>query len=61
MKVHILDLSCPHIIKHFTTREAMPVDFERARILAMHNSEVFIEAYTDKLTLIRKDGSTTKL
>jgi len=39
----------------------MPMDFEKARALAMHNSYAFIEVYTDKLVLIREDGSTTKL
>ncbi len=60
-EVHILDLSGSQIIKHFKIAEAMPMDFEKARALAMHNSYAFIEVYTDKLVLIREDGSTTKL
>lgn len=60
-EVHILDLSGSQIIKHFKTGEAMPTDFEKARTLAMHNSYALIEVYTDKLVLIREDGSTTKL
>jgi hypothetical protein len=60
-EVHILDLSASHIIKHFKIAESMPTDFEKARALAMHNSYAFIEVYTDKLVLIREDGTTTKL
>jgi len=60
-EVHIMDLSASQIIKHFKIAEAMPMDFEKARALAMHNSYAFIEVYTDKLVLIREDGSTTKL
>lgn len=60
-EVHILDLSGSQIIKHFKTSEAMPNDFEKARTLALHNSYCFIEVYTDKLVLVREDGSTTKL
>jgi hypothetical protein len=60
-EVHILDLSGSQIIKHFKTSEVMPSDFEKARSLAMHNSYCFIEVYTDKLVLVREDGSTTKL
>ncbi len=60
-EVHILDLSGSQIINHFKVGEAMPNDFEKARSLAMHNSYALIEVYTDKLVLIREDGSTTKL
>lgn len=60
-EVHILDLSGSQIIKHYKIAEAMPTDFEKARALAMHNSYAFIEVYTDKLILIRQDGSATKL
>lgn len=60
-EVHILDLSASQIIKHFKTGEVMPGDFEKARTLATHNAYAFIEVYTDKLVLIRADGSATKL
>jgi hypothetical protein len=60
-EVHILDLSGSQIIKHFKISEAMPGDFEKARTLALHDSYVFIEVYTDKLVLIRADGSSTKV
>lgn len=60
-EVHILDLSGSQIIKHFKATEIMPSDFEKARSVALHNSYCFIEVYTDKLVLVREDGSTTKL
>lgn len=60
-EVHILDLTGSQIIKHFKKGEAMPPDFEKARTLALHNAYAFIEVYTDKLVLIRPDGSTAKL
>jgi len=60
-EVHILDLSGSNIIKHYKVAEAMPTNFEKARALAMHNSYAFIEVYTDKLVLIREDGTATKL
>jgi hypothetical protein len=60
-EVHILDLSGSQIINHFKAGEAMPNDFEKARSLALHNSYALIEVYTDKLILIREDGTTTKL
>lgn len=60
-EVHILDLTGSHIIKHFRSTETMPTDFEKARGLAQHKAYYFIEVYTDKLILVRADGSTTKL
>jgi hypothetical protein len=60
-EVHILDLTASNIIKHFRTTEVMPSDFEKARVLALHDSYCFIEVYTDKLVLVRADGSSTKL
>ncbi|HQF43748.1 MAG TPA: hypothetical protein PK073_12630 [Ignavibacteriaceae bacterium] len=58
-EVHILDLSGTQIIEHYKTSEPMPPNFEKARALALHNSYMFIEVYTDKLVLIREDGSAT--
>lgn len=60
-EVHILDLTGSQIIRHFKISEAMPTDFEKARALAIHNSYAFVEVYTDKLVLIREDGTSTKL
>ena len=60
-EVHILDLTASQITKHFKIGEVMPGDFEKARTLATHNAYAFIEVYTDKLVLIRADGSATKL
>jgi hypothetical protein len=60
-EVHILDLSGSQIIKHFKLSEAMPFDFEKARALAVHEAYAFVEVYTDKLVLIRADGSSTKV
>lgn len=60
-EVHILDLSGSQVVKHFKTLETMPSDFERARNLALHNSYCFIEVYSDKIVIIREDGSATKL
>ena len=60
-EVHILDLSGSQIIAHFKAGEAMPNDFEKARTLAMHNAYAFVEVYSDKLVLVRADGSAVKL
>ena len=60
-EVHTLDLTASQIAKHFKIGEAIPGDFEKAITLAAHNAYAFIEVYTDKLVLIRADGSATKL
>jgi hypothetical protein len=39
----------------------MNPQFEQARALAKHNAYVMVEVYTDKLILIREDGSASKL
>jgi len=60
-EVHILDLSCSQIIKHYKTNELMEPDFEKARTVAKHNAYALVEVYKDKLILIREDGTATKL
>ncbi len=60
-EVHILDLSAAQIIKHFKLNEAMPSDYEKARTLALHNAYAFVEVYTDKVIVIREDGSAIKI
>lgn len=58
-EVHTLDFGLTQIIKHYKIGETMPGDFEKARSLAIHNAYLFVEVYTDKLILIRGDGSRT--
>jgi hypothetical protein len=58
-EVHILDLSGSQIIQHYKVAEPMPGRFESARALALHEAYAIIEVYTDKLVLIRADGSST--
>jgi hypothetical protein len=60
-EVHILDLSGTQIVRHFKAGEEMPPSFEKARTLAMHNAYAFVEVYSDKIVLVRPDGSATKL
>lgn len=60
-EVHTLDLSGSQIIKHYTTGETMEADFEKARNIARHNSYALVEVYTDKMILVRDDGTVTKL
>ncbi len=60
-EVHTLDLSGSQIIKHYKTNETMEADFEKARTVAKHNAYAMVEVYKDKIILIRKDGTATKL
>lgn len=60
-EVHTLDLSGSQIIKHYTASETMDPEFEKARTVAMHNAYALVEVYTDKIILIREDGTATKL
>lgn len=60
-EVHTLDLSGSQIIKHYKIAETMEADFEKARTVAKHNAYIMIEVYTDKMILIREDGTATKL
>lgn len=60
-EVHILDLSAAQIIHHYKINEPMPAMFEKARSIAKHDAYALIEIYTDKVCLIRADGSCTKL
>jgi len=60
-EVHTLDLGKAQIIHHYKRSEPMPAEFEKARNLAMHNAYAFIEVYTDKLVMIREDGTAAKL
>lgn len=60
-EVHILDLSGTQIIEHFKKGENLPAHLEKARALAMHNAYSMIEVYSNKMILIKEDGSTIKL
>lgn len=60
-EVHTLDLTGSQIIRHYKTSEIMEGEFEKARTLAKHNAYAMIEVYKDKMILIHKDGSATKL
>ncbi|MDG4945609.1 hypothetical protein NMK71_04215 [Weeksellaceae bacterium KMM 9713] len=60
-EVHTLDLTGSQIIKHYKTSEIMEGEFEKARTLAKHNAYAMVEVYNDKMILIHKDGSATKL
>lgn len=60
-EVHTLDLVGNQIIKHYKINETLPADFEKARVVAKHQVYAFVEVYRDKLILIRKDGTATKL
>ena len=60
-EVHILDLSANHIIKHYKKSESMHADFEKARTLAMHHVYAMVEVYSDKMIVLRDDGTATKM
>jgi hypothetical protein len=60
-EVHTLDLSGSQIIQHYKTSEPMAADFEKARAVARHNAYALVEVYTDKIILIREDGTATLL
>lgn len=60
-EVHTLDLIGNQIIKHYKNNEVMEGDFEKARTVAMHNAYAMVEVYTDKMILIREDGTASKL
>ncbi|WP_291117856.1 hypothetical protein [Empedobacter sp. UBA7248] len=60
-EVHTLDLIGNQIIKHYKSNEIMEGDFEKARTVAMHNAYAMVEVYTDKMILIREDGTASKL
>jgi len=60
-EVHTLDLSGSQIIRHYKTNETMEAGFEKARAIARHNAYALVEVYTDKMILIRDDGSATQL
>ena len=60
-EVHTLDLSGSQIIKHYKTGETMEADFEKARVVARHHAYALVEVYTDKMILVRDDGTVTKL
>jgi len=60
-EVHILDLTGDMIIEHFQVGHSMPNQMEKARGLAISNSYAMIEVYSNKMILVKADGSTTKL
>jgi uncharacterized protein YihD (DUF1040 family) len=59
--VHLIDLSGKQIIRHYKISEFLDEQFERGRNLARHDAYKMIEIYTNKIVLIRKDGSTVQL
>lgn len=60
-EVHTLDLSGSQIIRHYKVAESMEGEFEKARAVARHNAYALVEVYSDKIILIREDGTATKL
>jgi hypothetical protein len=60
-EVHTLDLIGSQIIKHYKTNESMSAEYEKARTVAKHNAYALVEVYSDKIILIREDGTATKL
>ena len=60
-EVHTLDLIGSQIIKHYKATESMPADFEKARAVARHEAYALVEVYSDRLILIRLDGTASKL
>jgi hypothetical protein len=59
-QVHVLDLA-GGIVEHYHGSQALPLPFERARRLALHESYVAIEVYTDHLVCLRADGTAVEI
>lgn len=60
-EVHTLDLSGSQIIKHYKISETMDPQFEKARSVAKHNAYAIVEIYSNKIIIIREDGTASKL
>ncbi|MEX2593848.1 MAG: hypothetical protein WD426_13825 [Anditalea sp.] len=60
-EVHTLDLSGSQIIRHYKNSETMEGHFEKARNVAMHHAYAMVEIYSDKMVLIREDGTASIL
>ena len=60
-EVHVLDLGGEQIINHYKIGEPLPAMLEKARNLALNNAYEMIEVYANKMILINRDGTTTKL
>lgn len=60
-EVHTLDLTGSIIIRHYERDNLLPDNFEKARVMAIHNAYALVEVYKDKMILVREDGSTTKI
>jgi hypothetical protein len=59
-QVHVLDLA-GGIVEHYHGSQPLPLPFERARRLALHESYVAIEVYTDHLVCLRADGTAVEI
>lgn len=55
-EVHLLDLA-GGIVEHYYSSQALPLPFERARRLALHEAYVAIEVYPDRLVCLHADGT----
>lgn len=59
-EVHVLDLA-GGIVEHYHASQSMPMPFERARRLALHDAYVAIEVYHDRLVCLHADGTTVTI
>jgi hypothetical protein len=55
-EVHVLDLA-GGIVEHYPASQPMPMPFERARRLALHDAYIAIEVYHDRLVCLHADGT----
>jgi hypothetical protein len=59
-EVHVLDLA-GGIVEHYHASQSMPVPFERARRLALHDAYIAIEVYRDRLVCLHADGTAVTI
>lgn len=59
-EIHVLDL-VGRIVEHYQVNQPLPVPFERARPLALHDAYLAIEVYSDRLVCVRADGTAVEI
>jgi hypothetical protein len=59
-EVHVLDLA-GGIVEHYHASQSMPMPFERARRLALHEAYIAIEVYRDRLVCLHADGTAVTI
>ena len=59
-EVHVLDLA-GGIVEHYHVSQSMPMPFERARRLALHDAYIAIEVYHDRLVCLHADGTAVTI